>query len=50
MKNKACFLDRDGVLNVELNYLCDPEKIVLEKKQEEPKPEEKPKENNPVYL
>lgn len=30
MKNKACFLDRDGVLNVELNYLCDPEKIVLE--------------------
>ena len=29
-KNKACFLDRDGVVNVEVDYLHEPEKTVLE--------------------
>lgn len=28
---KACFLDRDGVVNVEVDYLHEPEKTVLEK-------------------
>ena len=28
---KCCFLDRDGVVNVEVDYLCEPEKTVLEK-------------------
>lgn len=27
--NKACFLDRDGVINEEVNYLHEPEKVVL---------------------
>lgn len=27
--NKACFLDRDGVLIEEKNYLCDPDGVVL---------------------
>ena len=27
--NKAFFLDRDGVINVEMDYLCDPEKVIL---------------------
>lgn len=31
MKQKACFLDRDGTLNVEVNYLHEPEKLILEK-------------------
>ena len=31
-KNKACFLDRDGVVNVEVDYLHEPEKTVLEAK------------------
>ena len=31
MKEKACFLDRDGTLNVEVNYLHEPEKLELEK-------------------
>lgn len=31
MKAKACFLDRDGTLNVEVSYLHEPEKLVLEK-------------------
>ncbi len=31
MKAKACFLDRDGTLNVEVNYLHEPEKLILEK-------------------
>lgn len=31
MKEKACFLDRDGVLNVEISYLHEPEKLKLEK-------------------
>ena len=31
MKAKACFLDRDGTLNVEVNYLHDPDKLILEK-------------------
>ena len=31
MKEKACFLDRDGTLNVEVNYLHEPEKLILEK-------------------
>lgn len=30
MKNKACFLDRDGVLNVEVDYLHEVDKLVLE--------------------
>ncbi|MBR7126987.1 MAG: D-glycero-beta-D-manno-heptose 1,7-bisphosphate 7-phosphatase [Lentisphaeria bacterium] len=30
MKNKACFLDRDGVLNVEVDYLHETEKLVIE--------------------
>lgn len=29
MKNKAFFLDRDGVINVEVDYLSDPDKVVL---------------------
>ena len=29
-KNKACFFDRDGVVNVEVDYLHEPEKTVLE--------------------
>ena len=29
-KKKACFLDRDGVVNVEVSYLHEPEKTVLE--------------------
>ena len=29
MVNKAFFLDRDGVLNVEVSYLGDPEKMEL---------------------
>ena len=29
-KQKACFLDRDGVVNVEVSYLHEPEKTVLE--------------------
>ncbi len=28
--NKACFLDRDGVINVEKNYLHDPAEVELE--------------------
>ena len=28
---KCCFLDRDGVVNVELDYLCEPDKTILEK-------------------
>ena len=31
MKEKACFLDRDGTLNVEVSYLHEPEKLKLEK-------------------
>ena len=31
MKQKACFLDRDGTVNVEVNYLHEPEKLILEK-------------------
>ena len=31
MKEKACFLDRDGTLNVEVNYLHEQEKLILEK-------------------
>ncbi|MFA6658397.1 MAG: D-glycero-beta-D-manno-heptose 1,7-bisphosphate 7-phosphatase [Victivallaceae bacterium] len=27
--NKACFLDRDGVVNEEVNYLSDPDKVVI---------------------
>ncbi len=27
--NKACFLDRDGVINEEVNYLHEPEKVAL---------------------
>ena len=27
--NKAVFLDRDGTLNVEKSYLCDPDQLVL---------------------
>ena len=30
-KNKACFFDRDGVVNVEVDYLHEAEKTVLEK-------------------
>lgn len=30
MKNKACFLDRDGVINVEVSYLHEADKVVLE--------------------
>ena len=30
-RKKCCFLDRDGVVNVEMDYLCDPEKTILEK-------------------
>ena len=29
-RQKACFLDRDGVVNVEVDYLHEPEKTVLE--------------------
>ena len=29
-KKKACFLDRDGVVNVEVSYLHEPEKTILE--------------------
>ena len=29
-KRRACFLDRDGVVNVEVSYLHEPEKTVLE--------------------
>ena len=29
-KKRACFLDRDGVVNVEVSYLHEPEKTVLE--------------------
>lgn len=29
-KCKACFLDRDGVVNVEVDYLHEPEKTILE--------------------
>ena len=31
MKEKACFLDRDGTINVEVSYLHEPEKLILEK-------------------
>ena len=31
MKEKACFLDRDGTLNVEIKNLHEPEKVKLEK-------------------
>ena len=27
--NKACFLDRDGVINEEVNYLHEADKVVL---------------------
>ena len=30
IKNKACFFDRDGVVNVEVDYLHEAEKTVLE--------------------
>ncbi len=29
MMKKACFLDRDGVINEEVNYLHEPEKVAL---------------------
>jgi len=29
MKNSCLFLDRDGVINQDLKYLCDPKKITL---------------------
>ncbi len=29
MKNSCLFLDRDGVINQDLKYLCDPKKIIL---------------------
>ena len=29
-KRRACFLDRDGIVNVEVSYLHEPEKTVLE--------------------
>ena len=31
MKEKACFLDRDGTINIEVSYLHEPEKLILEK-------------------
>ncbi len=30
MKNRACFLDRDGVVNIEKDYLHDPAEVELE--------------------
>lgn len=29
MINRACFLDRDGVINAEVNYLHEPEKVII---------------------
>ena len=30
MKQKCCFLDRDGVINVEVNYLQNPDDVIIE--------------------